>query len=298
LRRAGVVRPAPLALTRSRRLAFVPVTGLLVDRPVGGLRPRAAVATELVPHIRRLADARGVEAIVLAIDSRGGTTTASDQIWSAARYAMARKPVVAWMRGYAASGGYYVAAAAETIIASPFTITGSIGVVASKPNVSEAAARLGVRPITITRGRSAAIFSPFHRFSDSELAWLDAYLDESYARFTSIVAEGRRMAVEEVEQVARGRVWTGAQAHERGLVDRLGAFSDVVAAARELAAIPSGAAHEVIWVGPREGLMQMARRLVPGGAADLVGPELGALLEPLVLARQGRVLYYMPPVWQ
>lgn len=297
LRRAGVVRPAPLAFARARRIAFVPVSGLILDRPLGGFRHQAAIATELAPVIRRLADARSVEAIVLSIDSRGGTVTASDAIWSAARYALGKKPVVAWMRGYAASGGYYVAAAAEAIVASPFTLTGSIGVIASKPSVAEAAAQLGVRPAAITRGRSALLYSPFRRFSESELAWLDAYLDESYARFKAIVAEGRRMTAEAVEEVARGRVWTGAQAHERGLVDRLGAFPDVVAVARELAGLAASVRHEILWAAPRGGPLQLARRMTAVPAASLLPAEIEMLAEPLILARQGGALYYLPPVW-
>lgn len=298
LRRAGIVRPAPLPLTRAPRLAFVPVTGLIIDRPLGVSRGRVAAATELVPRIRGLADARGIEAIVLVVDSRGGTATASDMIWGAVRYALAKKPVVAWMRTYAASGGYYVAVAAERIIASPFTITGSIGVVASKPNVSQAAAHLGIHTISITRGRGAGLFSPFRPFTDSELAWLDAYLDEAYERFKSIVAEGRRMSVDEVEQVARGRVWTGPQALERGLVDRIGAFSEVVDAARELAGIPARTRHDVIWAAPREGLLQIAQRLAMPAAAEILPAELDALLEPLLLSQQRSALYYMPSVWQ
>jgi protease-4 len=219
-------------------------------------------------------------------------------IWSAARYALAKKPVVAWMRTYAASGGYYVAVAAERIIASPFTITGSIGVVASKPNVAEAAARLGINPISITRGRGAVLFSPFRPLTGSELAWLEAYVNESYERFKSIVAEGRRMSVEAVEQVARGRVWTGPQAHERGLVDLIGAFPDFVAAARELAGIPARKQHDLIWAAPREGLLQIGRRLAGPGATEMLLPELDTLLEPLLLSRQGGALYYMPLVWQ
>lgn len=298
LRRAGIVRPAPLPLTKPARIAFVPIAGLIIDRSIGISRGQAAVASELVPRIRSLADARGVEAIALVVDSRGGTATASDMIWSAIRYTLAKKPVVAWMRTYAASGGYYVAVAAERIIASPFTITGSIGVVASKPNIAQAAERVGIHPIAVTRGRGAVLFSPFRPFSDAELTWLDAYLDETYRRFTAIVAEGRRMSIDAVDQVARGRVWTGAQAHERGLIDRLGGFSDVVDAARELAGIPPRARHEVTWAAPREGLFRLAQRLAVPAAAEWLPPELDMLFHFLLVSRQRDALYYMPLVWQ
>jgi protease-4 len=298
LRRAGVVRPTPLPLAGPPRLAFVPVSGLIIDRPLSGAIRQATVATEIVPRIRALADARRVAAIVLVVDSRGGTATASDAIWSAARHALARKPVVAWLRDYAASGGYYVAAAAERIIASPFTITGSIGVVASKPNVSEAAERLGVRPVAITRGRGAGLFSPFRAYTGDELAWLEAHVEETYQRFKSIVAEGRRMSLDTVEQIARGRVWTGPQALERGLVDQIGTFPDVVAAARDLAGIPPGKPHDMIWSAPREGLLQMARSLGGLDAASISPPELDILVQSLLLSRQNSALYYMPLTWQ
>jgi protease-4 len=298
LRRAGFIRPGALSLTRSARFAFVPVVGLIVDRQPGIGTRQAAVATELVPRVRGLADARGVEAIVLAIDSRGGTATASEAIWSAARYAMAKKPVIAWMRTYAASGGYYVAAAAERIIASPFTITGSIGVVSAHPNVSEAAARLGVRTFAVTRGRGALLSSPFRPLEGSDLEWMEAHIGESYDRFKSIVAEGRRMSIEAVEDVARGRIWTAPQACERGLVDTIGSLADVIAAARELAGLSADTPHEVSWVAPREGFLQAARWLTRPSAADAIVPELEELLEPLVLARSGRALFYMPTLGQ
>jgi protease-4 len=293
LRRAGVVRPAPLALANRSQLAFVPIAGLILDRPMRGVGRRQAAATELVPRIRRLADARGVEAIVLVIDSRGGTVTASDKVWSAARDALTKKPVLAWMRGYAASGGYYVAAAAEHIVASPFTITGSIGVIASKPNIAEAAAKAGIHPVAITRGGGATLFSPFRPFSDAELAWLEAYVDEAYERFKAIVAEGRRMPVAAVEQIARGRVWTGPQAHAHGLVDRIGTFTDVVAAARELAGIPAGRSHEVVWSAPREGLWNVARRFA-APAVDILPPAFDPLIDLYLLSREPSALYYMP----
>jgi protease-4 len=223
-------------------------------------------------------------------------------IWSAIRYALGKKPVVAWMRAYAASGGYYVAVAAERIIASPFTITGSIGVVASKPNVAEAAARLGIQPVSITRGRGAVLFSPFRPWSGSELTWMEAYLDESYERFKSIVAEGRRMSSEAVEQVARGRVWTGPQAHERGLVDSIGTFADVIAAARELAGIPVTKAHDLMWSAPREGLLQLVRRLTLSRTSDPstwdLDPLSDSLIDPLILSRHQGALYYLPLIWR
>jgi protease IV len=294
----GLLPPRPFAIRREPIIAFVPVSGLILDRPLGGMGQRSAVASDLAPRIRRLADARRVEAIVLVIDSRGGTVTGSDRIWNAARYAVGRKPIIAWMRNYAASGGYYVAAAAQSIVASPFTITGSIGVLAWKPNLAEACERLGVNPVLVTRGGGAHLFSPFRPFDHGELEWLDAEVEESYERFKAVVAEGRRIAIEQVEDVAGGRVWTGPQAHERGLVDRIGHFPDVVRLARALAAIPEEKRHIVAWETPPTSPLQMIRRLA--SQAAMPGPATAlfeSLLEPWMVAQQSPVLYYLPPVW-
>jgi protease-4 len=146
--------------------------------------------------------------------------------------------------------------------------------------------------------RPSSAPSPFRPFTEVELAWLEAYVDEAYERFTSVVAEGRRMSMDVVDQVARGRVWTGPQAHGHGLVDRIGAYPDVVAAARELAGIPAGRRHQVMWAGPREGLLRIARWLSGPVAAERPIPEFDSLLEWLFLSRERSALYYMPLVWQ
>jgi protease IV len=299
--RVALVAPRPMALARRPVIAFVPVKGIIIDRPLGGFgRRQAAVASHLAPRIRALAETRAVAAIVLVIDSRGGTVSGSDRLWNAARYAQGRKPVVAWMRSYAASGGYYVAAAARHIVASPFTITGSIGVVSSKPDLSEAARQWDVNPVFVGRGGGAHAMSPLRPMDDREREWLETRMDEAYDRFKAVVADGRRLSAEAVEEVARGRVWTGPQAHARGLVDAIGTYADAVGAARALAGIPDARRHETIWAAPPEGLLQLARRLIdPGGEAPALLAALDPVIEPLLLAREGVVSYYLPgcSVW-
>jgi protease IV len=294
LARLGLTPPRPLSLKRRPKLAFVPVNGIIVDRAIGWAgRRRVAVAAQLAPLIRALADSRSVSALVLAIDSRGGTTTGSERIWSAVRYAAARKPVVAWMRNYAASGGYYVAAPARTIIASPFTITGSIGVAMSKPNVGEAATQLGINPVAFVRGGGTGLSSPFRPLSDHELSWLEASLDEAYSRFKTVVSEGRGMTLERVEEVARGRVWTGPQAHELGLVDSVGHYPDVLDACRRLLGLADEVEPDVVWTVPPEGPLQFVRRLF-GTPAQFFGPFLEPLHEQMVVTTLSPVLYYLP----
>jgi len=185
--------------------------------------------------IDKLAGDRRIRAIVLRIDSPGGAVMASDQIWRAVRRARAKKPVIASMGDVAASGGYYAASAADEIWASPSTITGSIGIFYGKVDVAQLAARIGVGVEHDTRGAHAAADSFFRPFTDDERAALADKLRIWYRQFLERVAEGRKLDIARVDALARGRVYSGDQAHALGLVDHLGGFLSALARARELA---------------------------------------------------------------
>jgi protease-4 len=173
--------------------------------------------------LRSAIKAHDVKAIVLRVMSPGGSYVASDAIWRHVGLARrAGKPVVVSMDDVAASGGYFVSMGADVLVAEPGTITGSIDVAAGKPVVDGLTARLGIRHDHLAVGDHALMFSPLHGFSDDEWARLNTYLDQIYDDFTAKVAEGRKLAAHHVHEVARGRVWTGADAKERGLVDELG----------------------------------------------------------------------------
>ena len=145
------------------------------------------------------------------------------------------------MGDVAASGGYYIAMAADQIVAQPGTITGSIGVLTGKPVLGEALGRAGITSDTIAQGAHSAMFSQFRPFTDEEWALVSDWLDHIYADFTTKVADGRRMTPERVHELARGRVWTGADALDNGLVDELGGLDCAVAAARRRAGLPASA---------------------------------------------------------
>jgi protease-4 len=179
---------------------------------------------------------RRVAAVVLHVDSRGGSAAASDQIWRQTVRLAKDKPVVACFDDVAGSGGYYLACAADRIVAQPGTLTGSIGVVAGKLNLAGLWERLGLRTVILTRGDAAGMFHPSRGFSDDERERLAREVDALYRQFVRKVAEGRRLSPEAAEAAARGRVWIGAHAKERGLVDALGDVDDAVRIARELAA--------------------------------------------------------------
>jgi protease IV len=188
--------------------------------------------------IRAAAKADDVKAIVLRVTSPGGSYVASDAIWR--EVATARetgKPVVVSMGDVAASGGYFVAMGADRIVAEPGTITGSIGVVAGKQVVEGLAERIGLTHDHVVEGDHALMFSPFNRFTEGEWDTLNAWLDRIYADFTAKAAQGRRLPVERVHEIARGRVWTGADARERGLVDELGGLDHAVNVARDRAGL-------------------------------------------------------------
>jgi protease-4 len=185
--------------------------------------------------IDRLAEDPRIRVIVLRIDSPGGAVMASDQIWRAVRRAREKKPVLASMGDVAASGGYYAACAADEIWASPSTITGSIGIFYGKVDVGLLAARFGVGIETEKRGAHAGADSMFRPFSDEERAALSEKLRIWYRQFLSRVSEGRKMPIEKVDAVARGRVYSGDAAQGLGLVDKLGGFGSVLMRAREIA---------------------------------------------------------------
>lgn len=180
-----------------------------------------------------------VRAIIIRVDSGGGSAIASDQIWDAVvRAREAGKPVVVSMASLAASGGYYLAAPADLIVANATTLTGSIGVIFGKVVLDGALDRIGVNiePLAVG-GEYATAYSTQSRFSETQRAAIEAMASDIYDDFTSRVAEGRDLPITRVREIARGRVWTGAQALELGLVDRIGGLHEAIEAARELAGI-------------------------------------------------------------
>lgn len=183
-----------------------------------------------------------IKAVVMRVNSPGGSYVASDVIWREVNLARkAGKPVVVSMGNLAASGGYFIAMAADVIVAQPGTLTGSIGVYSGKPVVSELMERLGVSFGTASFGRHAQIDSATRDFTDSEWERLDHSLDRIYADFTAKAAQGRGMDLPDLERLARGRVWTGADAAERGLVDELGGLDRALDLARRKAGLPMDA---------------------------------------------------------
>ncbi len=233
---------------RGRRVAVVFAQGTIV-RGDSGMDPWSREvylgADDLRRVLRQLADDGGVAAVVLRIDSPGGSALASDLMLREVERLQESKPVVVSMSDLAASGGYYIAAKADSIVAEPATLTGSIGVVAGKLVTRRFQEELlGLTHDTLQRGANADFFSPLEPFSPEQAARFEAVLQRIYSRFIDHVASGRAMAVEAVAAAAEGRVWTGERALGLGLVDELGGLDRALELAREAGGLGAGAGYE------------------------------------------------------
>lgn len=227
-------------------IAVVTVAGPIVSGRGGPqvlpLSRSSAGADTIAAALREAAAADDVTAVVLRIDSPGGSVTGSETIWrEVSRTRAAGTPVVASMGSVAASGGYYIAMAADTIVANPGTITGSIGVVTGKLVARDLKERLGVGSDVVRTNTNADAWSVNAPFTAEQQRILEAEADLFYDDFIGRVAESRSMTVEEVDAIARGRIWTGVDAHERGLVDELGGFRAAVRCAKALAGLNADA---------------------------------------------------------
>ncbi|MCB0925352.1 MAG: signal peptide peptidase SppA [Mycobacterium sp.] len=227
-------------------IAVVTVAGPIVSGRGGPqvlpLSRSSAGADTIAAALREAAAADDVTAVVLRIDSPGGSVTGSETIWrEVGRTRAAGTPVVASMGSVAASGGYYIAMAADTIVANPGTITGSIGVVTGKLVARDLKERLGVGSDVVRTNTNADAWSVNAPFTAEQQEIVEAEADLFYDDFIGRVAESRSMTVEEVDSIARGRIWTGADARERGLVDELGGFRAAVRCAKTLAGLDADA---------------------------------------------------------
>lgn len=242
--RASAPKPAPAipGLKSKPSVAVVTVHGPIVSgkggRQVLPFGNSGAGGDTIAAALREAAAQDDVVAIVLRVDSPGGSVTASETIWrEVVRAREAGKPVVASMGAVAASGGYYAAMAADAIIANPGTITGSIGVLTGKLVSRELKDKLGVGSDAVRTNANADAWSTNAPFTDEQQAQVEAEADLFYEDFVQRVAQGRGLSVEAVRDVARGRVWTGADAYERGLVDGLGGLRTAIRRAKLLAGL-------------------------------------------------------------
>ncbi|HVI04361.1 MAG TPA: signal peptide peptidase SppA, partial [Enhygromyxa sp.] len=271
-------------------VALVYAVGNIIDgKGQGPLGATQEIASgQLVPVLDRIAEDDKVAAVVLRIDSGGGSAQASEQIWHAVERLKAKKPVVVSMAGVAASGGYYIAAGATKIYADPDTLTGSIGVVGGKLVLGQALEQVGVKTYAVSKGARALMWSPMQPWSEAEREVVYGMMAHTYEVFLERVAKGRSLERDAVHEIAQGRVWTGSAAKERGLVDELGGLEQALAAARELGKVDAKLGLEVYPADPTLkdllGSFEQVAAVRAGARADGLPTALGVVVDQLALS--------------
>lgn len=243
----------------------------------------------LIKILKKLGDDKGIKAIVLRISSPGGSGVASDLIRYQIKSISEKKPVVISMSDVAASGGYMIALGANKIVADSLSLTGSIGIVSGKFNLNSFLKRLGVTKEWITRGKRALMFSSNKGFTKKEEEKLDEIMESFYRDFVEKVAEGRAMDFESAEQLSRGRVWTGKQAKEAGLIDGLGGIKEAIRIAKKEAGIPEEVSPTIRFISKPKGF-----QFTPFGKSFALVLQFDSFIDSLQALERERVLALMP----
>jgi len=306
------VSTASLGLDKGPKIAVLYLVGVITSGQSSFDSPQGAVtgSDTVLEWLRKVRADSSVRAIVLRIDSPGGSAIASDVIWREVMLTRTVKPVIASMGDVAASGGYYVAMPAHAIVAQPGTLTGSIGVVVGKFALGGTMEKLGVNVDGVESGKYAGMLSPVRPYTADERARVMEQMQATYDTFVEKAAQARATTPEKIDAIAQGRVWTGRQARDLGLVDELGGLWDAIAIAKQRAKIDAGR-HVELDVYPRSRSLyelvanpfgsaaSMARTAGPLGAlfADPRARALESLATRLNLFRTGEPLALMPNVF-
>lgn len=237
------------------KVALVRVEGPIID------------SKSAADEIREYAKDASIKAIVLRVDSPGGAVAPSQEIYEEVKKATAKKKVVVSMGALAASGGYYISSPASKIVANPGTLTGSIGVIMEIPNIELLMSKVGVKTQVIKSGKHKDIASIFRGIGREERAILQGVLDDVHEQFMESVAEGRRMPLGEVRKLADGRIFTGRQALDAGLVDELGNLDDAIKTAANLSGIKGE--PEVVTKKEKLSFMDLLRGQFPKELSDI-----------------------------
>ena len=270
----------------SDRIALIHATGLILsgeshESPTQGF---IMGGDTVAADVRRARKDSSIKAIVLRVDSGGGSVVASEVIRREVQLAHDVTPVVVSMSDVAASGGYWISAPANKIVADPNTITGSIGVIIGKFNISGLFNMLGLSTDQVVTSDNATLFSLQQNFTPAQRAWVEKSLHDTYDQFVKGVAQGRGMSVDAVDKIGKGRVWTGAQAKDLGLVDELGGVDTAIRLAKELAHIPASERVNIVRFPEEKSFLQQLfereREMTSGEAA--VAAEAGSSAYGLV----------------
>ena len=294
-------------ITSSSRIALLYATGTIAS---GRSSFDGAVGTVLgsetfVDWLRKIRIDPAVKAVVVRIDSPGGSAIASEVIWREVMLTREKMPVIVSMGDVAASGGYYIAVPAQTIVAEPGTLTGSIGVVTGKFVLDGTFEKLGVGTGAVSDGKFAEIYSPFRAFSPAERARVEEQMQSTYELFLSRVVEGRKSTRAKIDAVAQGRVWTGHQARERGLVDEIGGLDRAIQIAKQKAKIDEKSDVDLLVYPQKPSFYDLLANPFGAGAAATIelmavrrdAHPIEAAAETLLRFRRGESLFLMPNVF-
>lgn len=238
------------------KILLLDVSGVLADETgsvvLGAPPPRVPIVARVREELRKAEEDENVKALIVRINSPGGTITASDLIYREIDVFKTRRkiPVIVIMMDVAASGGYYAALAGDTIMALPTTVTGSIGVVMLTINAQGLMEKIGVAPLAIKSGAMKDAGSPFRPLTEQERTVFQSVIDQMYARFVGLIVKSRKMTEDKVRAAADGRIYTAEQAKDLGLVDEIGYMEDAVAAARKAAGVTD--ARVIMYHRPKE----------------------------------------------
>ena len=296
-----------LGLNRGPKIALIYAVGMISSgASTDGASGQVLGSDTMVEYLRKARADNSIRAIVLRIDSPGGSAVASDVIWREIMLTRERKPVIASMSDVAASGGYYIAMPAHAIVAQPATLTGSIGVVLVRFVLDGTLDKLGINIETVKQGRYADLFSPVRPFSPDERKKIGELMQATYDAFVEKAAAGRNTTPERIDAIAQGRVWTGKQAKELGLVDELGGLDRALAIAKDRAKIARDSEVELVVFPPKKSIFSVVSdpwgRTEGAAALDaLIGARNAraaeAVTAPLRLFRRGEPLTLMPNVF-
>ena len=298
------VSSGSLGLNRGPRIAVIYASGVIAS---GKSSYDASVtgSDTIVEYLRKARADNGIKAIVLRVDSPGGSAIASDVIWREVVLTKNQKPVIASMSDVAASGGYYISMPAHAIVAEPSTLTGSIGVVLTKFVIKGSLEKLGMNMDGVSQGKYAMMYSPLRPFSADERARVLESMQATYDTFVEKAAQGRNTTPEKIDAIGQGRVWTGRQAKEIGLVDELGGLDRAVALAKQRAKIPQDDEVELVIYPPKKSFYELVSDPFGTEATSRLASLLGfgnprvvqALAAPLQVFRRGEPLALMPNVF-
>ncbi len=272
---------------KGEEIAVYYAYGDIVDSETGGMMSsgRSIVGKTVCQDLEDLMEDDDVKAVVLRINSGGGSAYASEQIWHYVEMLKKKKPVVVSMGGMAASGGYYISSGANWIVAEPTTLTGSIGIFGMFPDMSELLTqKLGVKFDEVKTNRHSAFGTPARPFNEEEMRYLNKYIDRGYNLFRQRVAQGRKMKVENVEKIAQGRVWLGQDALKIKLVDELGGLDKAIAKAAQLAKLKEY--HTSAYPGKVDWIDQLLNQTSGGSyIKEQMRQSLGEYYEPFMLLK-------------